>query len=205
MSYLEAIDHFNKTDPILAKIITQIGDDKLIWPMPQSNLLEALTWSIISQQISTKTANKIYHKFKELCIAEHQYLEASFLLQITEEELRKIGISRYKVVYLRHLAQEILNGLPTLSDLETMEDEKIIQILTQIKGIGIWTVQMLLIFVLERLDVLPSGDLAIRQAVKKVYQLPELPSIKTVKLIGEAWKPHRTIASKYLWLSLSLN
>ncbi len=118
--------------------------------------------------------------------------------------MRGVGISRPKVVYLKDLAQKILDGLPTLTELEAMEDEAIIKTLTQVKGIGRWTVQMLLIFRLHRWDVLPVDDLGIRSGIRRVYSLPELPDKKTVQQIGIRWQPYCTIASWYMWRSLEL-
>ncbi|MGH2414690.1 MAG: DNA-3-methyladenine glycosylase family protein, partial [Microcystaceae cyanobacterium] len=174
MNHQEAIDYLYKADPILAQAIAEFGNCQLGWAAPQSNLLEVLAWAIISQQISTVAANRIYQRFLSL-YPDQDSLDTEVVLQTPEEKLRNIGISRYKVRYLKNLAQHILTDLPTLADLEAMEDEAIIQILTQVKGIGAWTVQMLLIFRLHRLDILPSGDLGIRQAVKNLYQLEELP------------------------------
>jgi len=118
--------------------------------------------------------------------------------------LRGVGISRPKVVYLKDLAQKILDGLPTLTELEQMDDEAIIKTLTQVKGIGRWTVQMLLIFRLHRWDVLPVDDLGIRSGIRRIYSLPELPNKKTVEQLGKNWQPYCTLASWYLWRSLEL-
>ncbi len=198
MNHQETIDYLATTDLFLAQLIEQHGICQLGVIQPQSSLFEALAWAIISQQISTKAAHKIYQRFSSLYC-----LEASIILQIPEEQLQSIGISRYKVSYLKNLAQHIESGLPTLTELEKMNNDEIIQTLTSIKGIGVWTVQMLLIFRLHRLDILPSGDLGIRQAIKKLYNLPELPSPKIVEAMGQKWTPYRTIASWYLWRSLS--
>nr|MBA3924467.1 DNA-3-methyladenine glycosylase 2 family protein [Nostocaceae cyanobacterium] len=109
---------------------------------------------------------------------------------------------RPKVLYIKDLAQKVLHGLPALVELETMDDEEIIQTLTPVKGIGRWTVQMLLMFRLHRLDVLPVDDLGIRAAVRRVYNMTELPDKKTLEKMGQDWQPYRTIASWYLWRSL---
>lgn len=202
INYQQALSYFQEADLILAQVISQLGECQLGWVTSNSSLLESLAWGIISQQISTKVANKIYRQFLSL-YHESNPLNAKSLLQTPEEDLRSIGISRYKVRYLKNLARAVEDYLPPLSELAVMEDEEIIILLTQIKGIGIWTVQMLLIFRLYRLDILPSGDLGIRMAIKKLYQLPELPSPEIVEAIGYKWKPYRTIASWYLWRSLS--
>ena len=116
--------------------------------------------------------------------------------------LRNVGISRQKVGYLKDLASKVLSGLPTLEELEVMDDESIIKILTQVKGIGRWSVQMLLIFRMNRCDVLPVDDLGVRAGIRKLYNLDELPDPKTIERLGQRWKPYCTIASWYIWRSL---
>jgi DNA-3-methyladenine glycosylase II len=116
--------------------------------------------------------------------------------------LRTAGLSRSKVTYIKDLAQRIEAGLPSLEDLQALDDEAIAQILTQIRGIGRWSVQMLLIFRLSRLDVLPTDDLGVRAAIQKLYGLDALPDKKAVEQIGQLWKPYRSIATWYLWRSL---
>lgn len=201
-NYQQALSYLQEADLVLANAIFLIGECRLGQVSFNSSLLESLAWGIISQQISTKVANTIYQRFLSL-YNESYPLNAQNLLQTPQEDLRNIGISRYKVRYLKNLAQAVEYNLPPLSELATMEDEEIIKLLTEVKGIGIWTVQMLLIFRLNRLDILPSGDLGIRMAIKNLYQLPDLPSPEIVEAIGSKWKPYRTIASWYLWRSLS--
>ncbi|MHC5862678.1 DNA-3-methyladenine glycosylase family protein [Nostoc sp.] len=116
----------------------------------------------------------------------------------------RAGVSGSKVLYLKDLAQKVMEGLPTLEELQTMDDESIIETLTPIKGIGRWTVQMLLMFGLHRQDVLPVDDLGIRAGIRRVYGLAELPKKKTVEDLGQMWKPYRSIASWYLWRSLEV-
>ncbi|WP_013323962.1 DNA-3-methyladenine glycosylase family protein [Gloeothece verrucosa] len=202
INYDQALYYLQEADIIMAQIISEIGDYQLAEFKSNSSLLEALAWAIMAQQISTEVANKIYQRFLSL-YNESTPLNARNLLQTSDEDLRSIGISRYKIGYLKNLARAVEEYLPPLSELATMEDETIIKLLTQIKGIGTWTVQMLLIFRLQRLDILPSGDLGIRMAIKNLYQLPELPSPEIVEAIGHKWKPYRTIAAWYLWRSLS--
>lgn len=118
--------------------------------------------------------------------------------------MRQAGISRSKILYLKDLAQKVLDSLPSIAQLETMDDESIIKTLTQVKGIGRWSVQMLLIFRLHRPDVLPLDDLGVPSGIRRVYNLKELPKQKTVEKLGQQWKPYRTIASWYWWRSLEL-
>ena len=131
-------------------------------------------------------------------------LTTEMILATPDEQLRSAGLSRSKALYIKDLAQRIQAGLPAIAELEDLDDESIIRLLTQVKGIGRWTVQMLLIFRMHRWDVLPVDDLGIRSGIRRVYQLDELPDKKTVEQLGQAWKPYRTIASWYLWRSLEL-
>ncbi|NJL81986.1 MAG: DNA-3-methyladenine glycosylase 2 family protein [Chloroflexaceae bacterium] len=128
---------------------------------------------------------------------------AGALLATPTETLRSLGISRTKALYLRDLAEKVVQEFPTLGELAALEDEAIIKQLTQIKGVGCWTAQILLIFRLGRPDVLPVEDLGIRKALQKHYQLTDLPDRQTVARIGAAWQPYRSLACLYLWQSLS--
>jgi DNA-3-methyladenine glycosylase II len=202
MKYQEAILYLQKTDSKLSKIINQVGECHFAEHPPKTNLLSALVWAIIAQQISTVAANKIYDRFI-LSYATEEPLEVITLLQASDDELRKIGISRYKIRYLRNLAQYISDSHLIFDELEKLDDEKVIETLIKVKGIGQWTAQMILIFWLQRLDVLPSGDLGIRRAIQHLYELEKIPSPEEVTQFGENWKPYRTIASWYLWRSLS--
>jgi DNA-3-methyladenine glycosylase II len=199
MDYSQAIAILKKNDPILAIAIQQIGDCTLASDREPHDLLYCLCESITHQQLSTKAAATIHRRF----LALYDTLPtASQLLNTPDDTLRSVGISRSKAVYMKDLAQKILDGLPTLDELEQMEDETIIQVLTSVKGIGRWTVQMLLIFRLHRWNVLPVDDLGIRAGVRKVYQMADMPDKKTVMQLGEQWQPYCTIAAWYLWRSL---
>jgi DNA-3-methyladenine glycosylase II len=202
MKYKEAIQYLQESDPKLNQLIQEIGECRFAENPPKSNLLSALVWAIIAQQISTATANKIYDQFI-FYYAEKDPLSLSTLLKATDEELRSMGLSRYKIRYLRNLADSIATKNLMLDRLAELDDEAVIKMLIQVKGIGPWTAQMILIFWLQRLDVLPSGDLGIRRAIQQLYQLKKMPSPEIVTEIGEIWKPYRTIASWYLWRSLS--
>jgi DNA-3-methyladenine glycosylase II len=136
---------------------------------------------------------------------EQPILTAVNILNTPDEQLRGVGLSRSKVAYIKDLAQKVLDGLPTLTELEAMEDEAIIRTLIQVKGIGRWTAQMLLMFRLHRWDVLPVDDLGIRAGVQRLYGLAELPNKKVVEQIAAPWQPYRTIACWYIWQSLDTN
>jgi DNA-3-methyladenine glycosylase II len=183
--------------------IKQIGPCQLDAAQQHGDLFSSLSRAIIHQQLSTKAAATIYHRFLQLAPLQ-PFPTALDILNAQDELLRSVGLSRAKVLYLKDLAQKILAGLPTIVDLEAMDDEAIIQTLTQVKGIGRWTVHMLLIFRLNRQDILPVDDLGVRAAIKKVYVLQELPDKHTVLRLGQKWKPYCTVASWYLWRSLEL-
>jgi len=200
LNYQIATTALKQSDAILANIIERVGDCTLAQEQQTGDLLSSLCEAIIYQQLSVKAASIIHQRFLEL----YSELSAQSILETSDQTLRNAGISRPKIAYLKGLAQKNLDGLPTLNDLETMDDESIIQTLTQVKGIGRWTAEMVLIFRLHRWDVLPADDLGIRAAIYKAYNLPDLPNKKTVNQLGQIWQPYRTVASWYLWQSLKL-
>jgi DNA-3-methyladenine glycosylase II len=204
MSYDAAVNFLKQTDPALGQIIEQIGECQLNASQQHGDLFSSLSRAIIHQQLSTKAAASIYRRFLQLDPSK-PFPTALDILNAPDELLRSVGLSRAKVLYLKDLAQKILDRLPTLAELETMDDEAIIQTLTQVKGIGRWTVQMLLIFRLHRQDVLPIDDLGVRAGIRKVYSLNELPDKHTVLRLGQKWQPYCTVASWYLWRSLELD
>lgn len=203
LAYDDAVKFLGQSDPILGQAIARIGRCRLNEIAQQGDLFSALSRAIIHQQISTKAAAAIYQRF--LLLYPHQIPTAQDVFDTPDEMLRQAGLSRPKVIYIKDLAGKILNGLPTIVELETMDDEAIVQTLTQVKGIGRWTVQMLLIFRLQRLDVLPVDDLGIRAGIRKIYGLQELPTQKIAVSLGQKWQPYRSVASWYLWRSLEIN
>jgi DNA-3-methyladenine glycosylase II len=203
MDYLVEVQFLKQADPILSQLIEQVGICRLPAAKQRSDLFFALSESILYQQLSSKAAETIHRRFLQL-YPETLSPAAIDVLNTPDEVLRRAGVSRQKSAYLKDLAQKVLDGLPTLAELEELDDETIIRTLTQVKGIGRWTVQMLLIFQLNRLDVLPVDDLGVRSGIQKVYGLDALPHKKLVEQLGENWKPYRSIASWYLWRSLEL-
>lgn len=203
IDYAAAIAALKQSDPILAALIEQVGDCKLNLGRQKGDLLYCLCESILYQQLSGKAAAAIHRRFLAL-YPDQDFPTATELLNTPDDDLRSAGISRPKIVYLKDLAQKTLDGLPTLAELEAMDDETIVQTLLPIKGVGRWTVQMLLIFRLHRWDVLPVDDLGIRSGIRRAYDLAELPDKKTVEWIGKPWQPYRTIAAWYLWRSLDI-
>lgn len=203
MSYYAAINFLKQSDHVLGQLIEQIGSCQLDLLQQNGDLFDSLSRAILHQQLSTKAAATIHRRFLQL-YPEKPFPEALDILNTPEEVLRSVGISRPKICYLKDLAIKVLSELPTLEELEVMDDEDIIKMLTQVKGIGRWTVQMLLIFRMNRLDVLPTDDLGVRAGIRKVYGLNQLPDSKTILSFGQKWKPYCSVASWYLWRSLEM-
>ncbi|HEY9606822.1 MAG TPA: DNA-3-methyladenine glycosylase [Allocoleopsis sp.] len=203
MNFSIAIDFLQDSDPILGQLIQQIGSCQLHQNELEGDLFFCLSRSILHQQLSTKVAQVIHERFLQL-YPDTQVPLAQDVLDTPNEVLRRVGISRPKISYLKDLAHHSLNGLPTLEELEAMDDESIIKTLTPVKGIGRWTVQMLLIFRLKRLNVLPVDDLGVRAGIRKLYNLEALPDRKMTEHFGQKWTPYCSIASWYLWRSLEL-
>ena len=192
-----AIRHLKSADPVLARLIESIGKYDIRYLDPS---FETLARSIVFQQLSGKSAGAIYGRLLNELPGGQMAAEA--LLQITPERMRELGLSRQKIAYLRDLAERTLSGEVDFSTLDTLSDEGVIAELTRVKGIGVWTVQMYLIFALRRPDVLPVGDLGIRGAVRKAYGLAEVPTPAEVTEIGGRWRPWCSVASWYLWRSV---
>ena len=186
-------------DPILTDIVAQ-GQ-----PLPSSrseDLYFKLLSAIVSQQLSTKVAAAIFRRFTALF--PESYPHPTLLLDTPDEILRGAGLSFQKIGYVRNVAVFAAAGNLEHEAISTMEDETLIRHLTQIKGVGRWTVEMLLMFALERPDVFPVDDLGIQNAMKRHYGLEESGKALRLRMqeIAESWRPYRTIASKYLWQSL---
>lgn len=199
----KAIEFLRRADPFLEQLITQEEELQLASSKLNSDLLGEISRAIISQQISNQAAAKIHQRFLQIYTNEGiTKLTAQALLNTPEEQLRSVGVSRPKIRYLYDLAQKIVEGLPSIEELENMKDGEIIDILTKVKGVGPWTVQMLLIFRLQRPDVLPIEDLGIRKGIQKLYGLQELPNKQEVERLGQKWQPYRSFAALLLWRSL---
>jgi DNA-3-methyladenine glycosylase II len=161
----------------------------------------ALVRSITGQQLSVLAARAIYGRLTARFGGRPPTPEE--ILADDPEELRAAaGLSRAKVSYLRSLAEHVLSGELDLARLDQLPDEEVIAELLAVKGVGLWTAQMFLMFHLDRPDVLPVGDLGIRRAIELAYGLDALPDAATIERIAESWRPHRTLACRYLWRSL---
>lgn len=190
-------------DPIMGQIIAQTPSLKSVnhW---EDDVYLALLESIVSQQISVKAADAIFRKFRLLFseTAEAEgYPDPARLLAKTTGDLRSAGLSFQKISYLQSVATFTQENRMDRPFFDTLTDEEVVQYLIPIKGVGRWTVEMLLMFVLDRPDVFPVDDLVIRQKIVRVYGLTETgrPLLNRLHEIAEAWRPHRTLACRYLW------
>jgi DNA-3-methyladenine glycosylase II len=186
----KATAHVRRSDPVMAAIIRDVGPCRLQTD-DRSGAFAALVESIVYQQITGKAAASIYGRVRKLMRRRHP----------RPQDILAAGLSRQKVAYLRDLAQKVTGGLK-LRVLPRLHDEAVIEALTEVKGIGRWTVEMFLIFRLGRLDVLPVHDYGIRKAMQRAYRLRKLPTPDRMCTIAEPWRPYRTVACWYLWRSL---
>jgi DNA-3-methyladenine glycosylase II len=162
----------------------------------------ALLRTIVNQQLSTKAARTIHGRVLELFGGATPSPEQ--LLEASEEDLRGAGLSGRKVTYIRDLAEHVLSGELELDRLGELSDEEVIEEIVAVRGLGRWSAEMFLLSHLERPDVLSGGDLGIRRAIQVGWELEEMPAPERVLEIGEPWRPHRSLASLYLWESLAI-
>jgi DNA-3-methyladenine glycosylase II len=189
-----------RRDPALARIIKKYGACG-IKTGRERDIFCGLVEAIVSQQLSTRAAATIYGRLRaRLPDAGTPTPEA--LQALSDDVLRGVGLSRQKLSYMRDLSNKMLDGSINIAGLKDMSDDEIVAELTKIKGIGRWTVEMLLIFRLTRPDVFPAGDLGIVKAVQKAYNLRKAPDVKRLHAIADQWRPYRSVASWYLWASL---
>lgn len=187
-------------DPVLAGIIRRVGPCRIA-DRPDLPLFAFMLGSIISQQLSTRAAATIRRRVLDL-FPPAEGPTAARLLQLPDDTLRGAGLSRQKVAYLRDLASKVEAGLLPVDALPHLDDEAVIAALTQVKGIGVWSAQMFLIFRLRRPDVLPTGDVGILRAVRQAYRLRKPPTADRLVRLANPWRPYRSIACWYLWASL---
>jgi len=189
--------HLRSADPVLARIVEVVGPAPL--KVDRSPAFAALLESIVYQQISGKAAAAIHRR---LCAALGRRIpRPEDVAAASDQALRAAGLSRVKIAYLRDLAVRAVSGLP-LRSLSRLDDERVVEALVQVKGIGRWTAEMFLMFRLLRPDVLPVGDYGIRKAMQRAYRLRKLPKPDVMQRIAEPWRPYRSVACWYLWRSL---
>jgi DNA-3-methyladenine glycosylase II len=191
------------SDPVMAEFVERFGElsvEQRRRARPGGDAYAALLRSVIAQQLSAKAAGTIHGRVVELFGGDNP--SPAELLEMDPAKLRTAGLSGRKVEYLRDLASHVLSGELELDRLGELSDEEVIAEITAVRGFGLWSAQVFLMFFLERPDVLPTGDLGIRKAVQLAYDLPELPEPAKLEEIAEPWRPNRTLACLYLWESL---
>jgi DNA-3-methyladenine glycosylase II len=221
----KAVNHLKKADPVLRAIIERIGPCRMKYGPPEfHNLAEA----IVYQQLNGKAAFTIFKRFADLA---GEPLTPEGILKLTDEQMRGVGLSKQKSAYIKDLAAKTAAGTLNFMRLAELPDAEVIEHLTQVKGIGVWTAQMFLMFSLKRENVLPTGDFAVRMAIYKYYldvkraksaakksstskkqstakKAPKrkikLPTPEQMEKIAKSWEPYRSVACWYLWQSLDV-
>jgi DNA-3-methyladenine glycosylase II len=191
-----ATKHLRNSDPVLAEIIRRVGPCEFVKRDPT---FETLARSITFQQLSGKAAGTIFERVRK---AVGKRFTAAAFLKLTPQELRACGLSRQKIASLTDLAERVYRREINFRKLEDFSDDQIITMLSQVRGVGVWTAQMFLMFALQRPNVMPCSDLGIRNAVRKAYSLEALPTTAELMQLAEKWHPYCSIASWYLWRSL---
>lgn len=195
----KALKHFKKVDPLLYEIAIKVELRTLRKPEdPFIDLVE----SIIGQQLSGKAADTIFGRFKKLFPREQ--ITPERIVKLDTGKIRSAGISYGKIKYIKGIAQEIKNKKLDLKSFKDLSDEEVLNELVKLKGVGIWTAEMFLMFTLARPDIFSAGDLGLQNAVVKLYKLKSKPDKNKLLEISAKWSPHRTIASRILWRSLEL-
>jgi len=194
----KAINHLKKSDPVLRDIIERVGPCRMEFGPPE---FCSLAESIMYQQLNGKAAATIWERF---LVVAGKPLTPEGILKLSDEQMRSVGLSKQKSAYLKDLAAKTAAGLLDFSRLPELSDEEVIQHLTQVKGIGVWTAHMFLMFTLQRPDVLPTGDYGVQAAIKRHYRKRKLPKPEVMEKIARAWSPYRSIACWYLWRSLDI-
>ena len=198
-----AIAHLRRVDPTLRRIIARVGPCPLE-PEPVANAYASLLEAILYQQLAVKAAATIASRVQALTPGP-DYPSPSKMLALKPTQLRRAGLSRQKISYVKDLAARVADGRLRFSRLKGMDDEAAIAALSEVRGIGRWSAEMYLLFHLGRLDVLPVDDLGFRKGVQQTYALKQLPGQEQLKKLGERWRPYRSIATWYLWQSLRLD
>ena len=193
----KALHHLKKSDPALGSIIERVGAYKIVYREP---VFQNLVRSIVYQQLSGKAALTIFNRL--MAAAKSDPLTPDAILKLRPAKMRALGLSKQKLTYIRELARLTRAGEVSFERLPEMDDVAIVETLTKVKGVGVWTAHMFLIFALQRPDVLPTGDLGVRMAIRKAYRMDDLPHPKQIEELALTWRPYCTIASWYLWRSL---
>jgi DNA-3-methyladenine glycosylase II len=194
----EALEHLSQSDKVLARLIRKVGPCRLE-PRRNTTPFKALVQSVAHQQLNGTAANTILRRVIAL-YPKRKFPTPEDLLSTADERLRGAGLSRAKVAAIKDIAAKTVEGLvPASRAIAKLSNEEILERLTTIRGVGPWTVEMLLMFKLGRLDVLPASDFGVRKGFALAYRRKELPKPAELLAHGERWRPYRTIASWYLW------
>jgi len=194
----KAVNHLKKSDPILAAIIERVGPCRMEFGEPK---FHSLAEAIVYQQLNGKAAVTIFKRFATLA---GEPLTPEGILKLSREQLRSAGLSQQKSSYLHDMAERAQRGQLDFTRLPNLSDDKVIEHLTQVKGVGVWTAHMFLMFTLRRPNVLPTGDFGVRMAIKKHYNKRKLPKPEVMEKIARPWEPYRSVACWYLWRSLDI-
>lgn len=194
----KAVNHLKESDPVMRGIIEQVGAFRMEFGEP---VFHSLAEAIVYQQLNGKAAATIFKRFAALA---GDPVTPEGIAKLTDEQLRSVGLSKQKSSYLRDMAERALRGELDFTRLPEMTDDEVIKHLTQVKGVGVWTAHMFLMFTLKRPNVLPTGDFAVQMAIKKHYNKRKLPKPMQMEKIARVWEPYRSVACWYLWRSLDI-
>jgi DNA-3-methyladenine glycosylase II len=194
----KAITYLKKSDPVLAAIIKRVGPCRMEFSEPE---FHSLAEAIVYQQLNGKAAVTIFKRFAALA---GEPLTPDGIAKLTDEQMRSVGLSKQKSSYLRDMAERTIRGELNFARLAEMTDEEVIKHLTQVRGVGVWTAHMFLMFTLKRPNILPTGDFGVQMAIKKHYNKRKLPKPLQMEKIAKCWEPYRSIACWYLWRSLDV-
>jgi DNA-3-methyladenine glycosylase II len=194
----KAVNHLRTADPVLAAIIERVGACRMEFGEPT---FHALAESILYQQLNGRAAATIMDRFTTLA---GYPLTPKGIAKLSDAEMRGVGLSRQKTSYLRDLAEKTQAGVLRFDRLPGMTEKEVIEHLTQVKGVGVWTAHMFLMFTLRHPDILPTGDYGVQAAMKKHYKKRKWPKPDVMMKIAKNWAPYRSIACWYLWRSLDI-
>ena len=190
--------HLSKRDPVLRRLIREHGKCDLV-PEKRRSPFQSLVQAVAHQQLNGTAANNILTRFKKL-FPGRKFPRPEDLTKVTDAQIRACGFSFAKIKSIRDIAEKTLSGVvPSSRQIVKLSDDEIVARLTEVRGVGRWTVEMLLIFQLGRLDVLPADDFGVRAGFRVAYKKREMPKPKELLAFGEKWKPHRTTAAWFLW------
>src|SRR6266403_866790 len=197
-NFKQAFTRLLRGPPCVKLCYISVGPFRMEYGEPE---FHSLAEAIIYQQLNGKAAVTIFKRFAALA---GEPLTPEGILKLSEEQLRSVGLSKQKSSYLRDLAAKTHEGKLDFGRLPKLSDDEVIEHLTQVKGIGVWTAHMFLMFALRRPNVLPTGDFGVRMAMKKYYKKRKLPKPAQMEKIAKAWEPYRSVACWYLWKSLDV-